>query len=76
MAAVRADLPFDDACAECDRLRADEASARGERDHSRVVDCRVLARRHLQAAHSYPTNPSNSSGGAGSSRPTSVRSSA
>jgi hypothetical protein len=48
---VSAALPFEPGCAECTRLRAAEAAARIAHDHSRAVDYRVLARRHLRDLH-------------------------
>ncbi|GGW83181.1 hypothetical protein GCM10010340_70670 [Streptomyces griseoloalbus] len=38
-------------CAECTRLRTAERTAENEGDQSRAIDCRVLLRRHLAAAH-------------------------
>ncbi len=44
-------LPYQERCEECTRLKDAERSARLDRDPSREVDSRVLARRHLRTVH-------------------------
>ncbi|MDF2260953.1 hypothetical protein [Streptantibioticus ferralitis] len=44
-------LPYQEACQECARLRAAERAARLDRNPSKEVDYRVMARRHLRVIH-------------------------
>ncbi|WP_269854005.1 hypothetical protein [Streptomyces sp. RPT161] len=45
------ELPYAPSCPECTRFKADEEKARYDRDPSKEVDYRVLARRHLRNVH-------------------------
>ncbi|MGW7008099.1 hypothetical protein ACWGCW_36240 [Streptomyces sp. NPDC054933] len=45
------ELPYAPDCSECTRLKAGEEKARYDRDPSKEVDYRVLARRHLRTVH-------------------------
>ncbi|MDF3288400.1 hypothetical protein [Streptomyces silvisoli] len=44
-------LPYQETCEECTRLKTAERAARSDRDPSKEVDYRVLARRHLREVH-------------------------
>ncbi|WNI29726.1 hypothetical protein [Streptomyces sp. ITFR-6] len=46
------------ACQVCQEFELAEAVARSQRDESRATDCRVLRRRHRDAEHAAPGEPS------------------
>ncbi len=44
-------------CRTCGELQLAEAVANAQRDHSRATDCRVLLRRHREAAGCHARGP-------------------